>query len=86
LEKDIRRDVICEFRESHFSELQQFAKEIFCKPYTYCVASEKNKNEDLAKYGEVKRLSWKKFLDIEKGARHKKQGTSLVPCFLYLVP
>jgi len=59
LEKDIRKDVYESFEKINFSELQQFAKEnISGKSYTYCiVASEKKiKMDDLAKYGEVKKI------------------------------
>jgi len=59
LEKDIRRDVYENFEKINFAGLQQFAKEnISGKPYTYCiVASEKKiKMDDLAKYGEVKKI------------------------------
>ncbi|HTS45285.1 MAG TPA: insulinase family protein [Puia sp.] len=60
LDKDIRKDVYDNFEKINFNQLQQFAKEnISDKPYTYCiVASEKKvKMEDLAKYGEVKKVS-----------------------------
>lgn len=60
LDRDIRKDVYENFQKVNFASLQQFAKEnISGKPYTYCiVASEKKiKLEDLAKYGEVKKLS-----------------------------
>jgi len=60
LDKDIRKDVYENFQKVDFTNLQQFAKEnISDKPYTYCiVASEKKINmDDLAKYGEVKKLS-----------------------------
>jgi hypothetical protein len=59
LDKDIRRDVYENFEKINFSELQQFAKQnISAKPYTYCVvASDKKiKMDDLAKYGEVKKI------------------------------
>ena len=60
LNKDIRKDVYDNFEKINFNQLQQFAKEnISDKPYTYCiVASEKKvKMEDLAKYGEVKKVT-----------------------------
>ncbi len=60
LDRDIRKEVYENFQKVDFANLQQFAKEnISDKPYTYCiVASEKKINmNDLAKYGEVKKLS-----------------------------
>jgi len=60
LDRDIRKDVYDNFEKINFSDLQQFAREnISGKPYTYCVvASEKKiKMEDLAKYGQLKKLA-----------------------------
>jgi len=85
--KKIFAGMYMRIRESQFFRLQQFAKKLFLQAlHLLCVASEKkNKNGNLAKYGEVKKISWKNFWILRKGAKAQKQGTSLVPCFLYLV-
>lgn len=60
LTKDLRKEVYDNFEKINFADLQKFAKaNISNKAYTYCiVASEKKvKQGDLAKYGEVKKLS-----------------------------
>ncbi|MBS1601004.1 MAG: insulinase family protein [Bacteroidetes bacterium] len=60
LDKDIRKDVYENFEKVNFAKLQQFAKEnISGKPYTYCVVAsdQKIKMDDLAKYGDVKKIS-----------------------------
>lgn len=60
LTKDLRKEVYNNFEKINFTDLQNFANSnISNKSYTYCiVASEKKvKAEDLAKYGEVKKIS-----------------------------
>ena len=60
LDRDIRKDIYQEVGKINFNDLEKFAKDnISGKPFTYCiVASEKRVNaEDLAKYGEIKKLS-----------------------------
>jgi hypothetical protein len=60
LDYDIRRNIYSSVDKISYDELKQFhAKNIANKPYTYAiVASDKKlKEEDMKKYGEVKKLN-----------------------------
>ncbi|GAC1442731.1 MAG: insulinase family protein [Sediminibacterium sp.] len=60
IDHDLRKDIYAQAATLTFNDLKQLhARDISGKPYTYCiVASDKKvKDDDLKKYGQVKRLS-----------------------------